>query len=62
MKKSAQAYPTHLIFSDEDAKEAIAASKKITKEVTRSKEAARAYLVKLGTHTKSGKLHRNYGG
>ncbi len=33
-----------------------------TKTVTASPEAARKYLVELGTHTSSGKLTRKYGG
>ena len=49
-------------FNANDARETRKASQKVVKEATKSPAAARAYLVKLGTHTKSGKLTKQYGG
>jgi hypothetical protein len=40
----------------------IAAIRKTTKEITRSKSTARAWLIKHGFMTKAGKLTKRYGG
>ena len=40
----------------------MAASKKLLATHGASKAKARAFLVKLGTHTKTGRLSKNYGG
>ena len=50
------------VFNARDARETREASKRTVEKVTKSPEAARAYLVKLGTHTKDGKLTKQYGG
>ena len=47
-------------LTDKDADEFEKAAKKYTKKVTSSKEAAREALVKLGTHTPTGRLTKNY--
>jgi hypothetical protein len=50
------------VFDENDARETREASRRIVEEVTKSQDAARAYLVRLGTHTKDGKLAKEYGG
>lgn len=49
-------------FNAKDAEETRKASERVVKEATKSKEAARAYLVELGTHKPNGKLTKEYGG
>jgi len=49
-------------FSDKDFKEHEKASDELLKDVLSSKEKARAWLVKLGTHHTDGSLTKNYGG
>ena len=38
------------------------ALKEYAKKICKTQESARQFLVDLGTHTKWGKLHHNYGG
>jgi hypothetical protein len=44
-----------------DAQRTMEASKKLADENSRTREAAREFLVKLGTHRKSGGLTSKYG-
>lgn len=48
--------------SEAEVDEIIAAMKKFTKKVTRSKKTARDFLIKHGYITKTGKLTKRYGG
>ena len=47
-------------LTGKDADKFEKAAKKYTKKVTSSKEVAREALVKLGTHTPTGRLTKNY--
>lgn len=48
--------------SPEEVKKEVAAIKKAGKEIRRTPETARAFLIKHGYITKSGKLTKYYGG
>ncbi|MCK5887020.1 MAG: hypothetical protein KAG70_11060 [Alcanivorax sp.] len=50
------------IWTTQDAKRFKKQAADFTKRHASTPEAAREYLQKLGTHTASGKLTRNYGG
>ena len=49
-------------MTQEDADEFERACKRFTKKICKSKESARAYLVKIGIYNEDGTLHKNYGG
>ena len=49
-------------MDQKDVDEFKKASEAYRKKVCKTKETARQALVDLGTHTKDGKIHENYGG
>lgn len=48
------------VLTQKDADKFEKAAKRYTRKATSSKEAAREALVKLGTHTPTGRLAKNY--
>jgi len=50
------------LINEEYYKKIIEALQKYTKKITKNAKTARKALIKEGIYTKSGKLHKNYGG
>lgn len=48
------------VLTEKDADRFEVAAKEYTEKVTSSKQAAREALVKLGTHTPTGRIAKNY--
>jgi|GEM_PF-2745316 len=47
-------------LTPDDTRRFVASAEKLTKEVTSSRQSALNFLVRLGTHTKTGNLTKNY--
>lgn len=47
-------------LTPEDTRRFVASAEELTKEITATRESALEFLVRLGTHTRNGKLTKDY--